>query len=269
MVVAEVWLTQLILKFDLYIVSITDPLEGLSYTVFLGILVWLGRFDDIVKFAIARTLSLALKFGIIRTYLAKKKQSIEVLRPIPMEDPFSHDNYYVHASTKEFCIQFSYSSIIGFAFSNLERFVQVTMLSLKDLGIYTLILNIGENLINMFLSSFIDFFTNLFNLKFSEYIVTVNPKRVAELTEDLKGSLFKSIKYSLLFHQLMAIYGHYLCIDESILRVFGSKFGQRVESKGYNQRTGHFHAGLVRTDRVLAQRVLLFQLNCVAQVRHD
>lgn len=229
MVVVEVWLTQLILKFDLYVVSITDPLEGLSYTVLLGGLIWLGRFDDIVKFAIARTCSLALKFAIIRIYLAKTNQKIEVLKPIPIEDHANRTKYYVHPSTKEYCIQYSYTSVIEFVYDNLERLVQVTMLSLNDLGAYTLILNIGRNLTNMFLSPFVDFFTNLFNLKFSEFIVTVEPKRLVELADELKNNLFKSVKYSLIFHQLLAIYAHYLFIDESIYGVFGSKIGQKVK----------------------------------------
>jgi hypothetical protein len=229
MVVIEVWLTQLILKFDLYIVSITDPLEGLSYTVFLGGLIWLGRFEDIVKFAIARSLSVLIKLCIIRVYLAKTRQHIQVHKPIPIEDHSSHTKYWVHTSTKEFFIQFSYISVFGFAYNIIERFIQVSLLSLADIGANTLIMSIGDSLIKMFTSPLIDFFTNLFNLKFSEYVVSIDSKRLVELAEDLKTNLFRSIKYLLILHQLLAIYAHYLFVDDTIYLVFGKKMGQRVK----------------------------------------
>ncbi len=203
-------------------------MEGLNYTVLLGIFVWLGWFNDIVKFAMSRSLSLLTRMIIIFVYLVRCKKYVPFSKPVMIQDKIECIEYYVHPSSKKFCVQFSLSSIMGFIFNNVERMIQVAYLSLKDLGIYTLIVNMGDNLINMFMAPFIDFFANLFNLKFNDYIVSNDSQRITEIGNELKISLQNSMKYGLMFHQLIYLYSNYLFKDESIYRIFGQKLGQKV-----------------------------------------
>ena len=225
----DIWCVKILLKFDYYFYAFVDPLQGLIQTLTLTYLFSDPNIDDLLKFSISRITGIVLKLLFVLFYLIINKEDKNFLKMRKVHDSSLEIDYYVHPSTKEFQKTFGVSTFIFFVCNNCERFLQVKLWTVEQLGYFGFLQGVFDNLYNLASAPFVDFISNLFNLKFNLFWLSNDKNIENETIAEIKIVYLKSIKYVFILFQLLFLYASYMLLDPLIHPIFGKNYGNSVD----------------------------------------
>jgi len=220
---------QPLLQFDYYFYTFLDPLQALSQTITLFFLAPSTILPHLLKFSLSRLIGLVLKLVYVVGYLIHHRQSLVFWRLSRIADPDLKLEYYVHPSSRQFQKTFGVSTLIFFASNNMERLLQVRFFSLDQLGYFGFLQSTVDNLFLLTCQPVADFLTNLFNLKLGLFWHTDDPVQRSAILSETSSMYLHTVKYIVIFYELLFVYGSYVLLDNSVLAIFGSNYGTRVD----------------------------------------
>lgn len=226
--VVDVLSIQPLLQFDYYFYSFLDPLQALTQTAVLYLLVPSTALPHLLKFSFSRLTGLVLKLVYVVGYLLYRRQSLIFWRLQPITDPDLKLDYYIHPSSRQFQKSFGISTLIFFASNNIERLLQVRLFSLDELGYFGFLQSTLDNLFLLTCQPVADFLTNFFNLKLNLFWHTDDPALRANILAETRSMYLHTVKYIAIFFEMLFVYGSYVFLDSSVYPIFGSNYGNRV-----------------------------------------
>ena len=258
------------LKFDYYFYAFVDPLQALIQTITLTFLFNSPHFDDLLKFTIARFVGIVLKCLFVLGYLVYHHEDKNFLILRKVHDSTLGLDYFVHPSNKEFQKTFGLSTLIFFVCNNCERFLQVRLFSVEQLGFFGFLQGISDNLYTLAGAPFVDFLSNLFNLKFNLYWHCNDTNLANETMLEINLLYLRSLKYVVVFFQLLFLYASFMLLDPMIFPLFGHNYGNYVHLSGSHVGTLHGcrldrHLLLWGDHRIPTELLLSFQEHKIHQ----